>query len=200
MVLFWLQGKQPLETEICSGSLSGCVLANSLCRREEVAQGGGRRWTLRQGLARGLGPSDVRRSSRAGVGSTGVRMKRGGQVFTSLYPEALISHPKWMSYVIGCEVIPKLHQNLFIALPWQSDFLKKKCCNANSPSSHCPFSEISSCKVSSAFQKVQGQESELLCIYISWFSRIPILLTVVIASPLVLITVSESQLLKALPY
>lgn len=30
--------------------------------------------------------------------------------------EALISHPKWMSYVIGCEVIPKLHQNLFRAL------------------------------------------------------------------------------------
>lgn len=30
--------------------------------------------------------------------------------------EALISHRKRVSYVIGCEVIPKLHQNLFKAL------------------------------------------------------------------------------------
>lgn len=30
--------------------------------------------------------------------------------------EALISYPEWMSCVIGCEVIPKLHQSLFRAL------------------------------------------------------------------------------------
>lgn len=36
--------------------------------------------------------------------------------------EEFISHPKRMSYVIGYEVIPKLHQNLFRALLWQLDF------------------------------------------------------------------------------
>lgn len=30
--------------------------------------------------------------------------------------DALISHPKCVSHVIGCEVIPKLHQNLFRVL------------------------------------------------------------------------------------
>lgn len=69
--------------------------------------------------------------------------------------EALISHPKRMSYVIGCEVISKVASKSFqsVTMTIGLFFFPPNCFSANSLPCPCPFSEISFYEISLAFQK-----------------------------------------------